>query len=339
MEKKFLKHFTVTCALGLMVVALTNFVIDPLQYYRRNTNYPLYCNDRWQVASFIKNFSFDTIILGTSLTQNFSLGQINKTMRANPIRLSIAGATIAEQLLVLKSAIKSGKVKTVIWGIDRPYFYDSQELSVFRIPIFLYQNSLSSHFRYLINLDVLSHSLRVINSSSSADADLDKYNTWGEKELFSKEAIKKLYKETIGKAKKPCKLNIDAGKKYLEEIKKLIVANPQIKFTIFFPPYSVAFQKAQFVISADNFAEDVKFRALIMETLTESKNVLFFDFETDLEIITNLDNYKDLTHYSKEINRDMIDKINNSYNIVKSENNIAKSQEAFVFLHSYNFEN
>ena len=57
----------------------------------------------------------------------------------------------------------------------------------------------------------------------------------------------------------------------------------------------------------------------------------FYDFETDLNIVADLNNYKDLTHYSKAINDQIIFSIRDNQNRVSVED-IQEQNKKFIKL-------
>jgi hypothetical protein len=108
----------------------------------------------------------------------------------------------------------------------------------------------------------------------------------------------------------------------------MIHTHPEIEFIFFFPPYSLAHHKKTYQINQLSFYEDMKFRKNMLKELTKIKNVRIFDFETDLDIISDLDNYKDLYHYRKEVNDYMVNCISEQRQLV-TQKNIADSQRDF----------
>lgn len=329
MKAGFIKYFFLAFFSVIGTCVICNLLIDPLQYYRRNMTYPLYCNDRWQVASFIKNFSFDTIIIGTSLTQNFSLSNIKEKLGGTAIKLSIAGATIPEQILVIDSAIKSGKLKKVIWGIDRSYFYSNKTIGN-SMPVFLYKGRIDAHIKYLANLDILSQSLRIIFGKSLSDPQeaLESYGSWWETAVFSKNIVFKLYKDALLKERKKASSISNRKEELFSNILTMVHTHPEIEFIFFFPPYSLAHHKIVYQSNQLGFYEDINFRKYILEEFTKIINIKIFDFETDLHIVTNLNNYKDIHHYSKQVNDYMIDCISRQKQLITLKN-IESSQRDF----------
>ncbi|MBX9805264.1 MAG: hypothetical protein K2Y18_05880 [Alphaproteobacteria bacterium] len=320
---------------------IINYIVDPLQYYRRVDAYPLYENDRWQVAAFIHTFSFDTAIIGTSMTQNFSLRNVREKLGGTPLKLSIAGATIPEQILVVESAIKSGKVKRIIWGLDRHFFHEIKGPVEREMPVFLYERRFVAHIKYLLNLDMLSQSLRLVLKNFHMDflqpprQVLESYNSWWQEANFSKSAVLASYNEGLLKKKA---LAVYTGRSHvLRNFLTLLRSHPEVEFIIFFPPLSLAYFKQECALNPDGFNEDAKFRKEVLVNLSEFKNTKVFDFETDLEIISDLDNYKDLTHYSHKVNEYIVDSISKNSRLVTSAD-IAISQASFQNLPNQPFK-
>ena len=61
-----------------------------------------------------------------------------------------------------------------------------------------------------------------------------------------------------------------------------------------------------------------------METLLSRENVKLFYFQNDREIITNLENYMDILHFSPEINRYICD------SLIKGEHRVDKDNSERV---------
>lgn len=348
LNKLFLSVFLIVIIFGISAVVGINYFNDPLQYYRYSPYQTLNVNDRWQVAGFIRSFDFDAIILGTSMTQNFSLKLIEKVMHCKPIRLSVAGLSIQEQAIILKASIKTKKVKTVIWGIDRTYLnYEAGKIQR-SFPVELYNQPLLGHVNYLINMSTTHVSIknmikRPINHQEHSD--LEHYNSWQENFVFSKNVVLKQYQEAISKISlqkteaKHTKLqsNETQIKNFERDVLQIIIDNPDIRFYVFFPPYSLAHHKMTYQSSKEGHMQEANLRKYMLVRLLNLPNVFLYDFETDLKIIANLDNYKDLTHYSKEINDFMVYSFKNREYII-AKDILEKNHRAFLSLPSHPLE-
>ena len=97
--------------------------------------------------------------------------------------------------------------------------------------------------------------------------------------------------------------------------------NHHLEFKIFFPPYSILTWKSW---EHHKYLQDMlEFKKYILRQSIKYKNVKLYDFQIAKEITHNLDNYKDISHYSGKMNRWMVQQIKeNNYLITK--NNIDK---------------
>lgn len=334
----FIKFFLSLALVFLVSSVVINFIVDPIQLYRRSEKMRLWGDSRWQNAGFIKNFDYNLVVIGTSMVQNFSPEFIKKSMHYNPMILSLAGSKIIEQGIVLETALKTKKVKAVIWGIDQCYLHYKPHSIPPSFPIHLYGNGLRGDIQYLVNFDVFFEAAwflfkKIIgrNNINPDDYSLEKYGHWHEQSTFSKDIILKEYHASL----KPKPLKQDTQNtqpanhqetNLLNDVFSIIKQYPDVQFYIFLPPYSLANYKLG--ATNNNFESHLKTREIVVRKLTSLANVSIYDFETDLSITGNLDNYKDLTHYSQHINNDIIFKIKSNINRITVDN-IQEKNDAF----------
>ena len=164
---KYLALFAaLACALtGL--VAFTNWVIDPLQYYRR-ASYPPEFSDqtRYQNPGLARHFPYDTAIIGTSVSRGFDLAQMHTLLGWDAMNLSMQGASAREQSLMLEVALRSGRVHRVLWDVNCEFLRGRRDwVSDFEgaFPAYLYSTDpLDQLTGYLLNVDTSKATLRVL---------------------------------------------------------------------------------------------------------------------------------------------------------------------------------
>ncbi|MBY0501731.1 MAG: hypothetical protein K2P93_07005 [Alphaproteobacteria bacterium] len=114
-------------------------------------------------------------------------------------------------------------------------------------------------------------------------------------------------------------------KENLKKVTEVIRSYPETQFYIFCPPYSITlFRKCHQKGLLNNFLAK---HLIIMEELLKFKNVSLFNFLNKEAIIMNLNNYRDKTHYWKEINEKMI------YSFKNNESRISNKEEALKSIH------
>ena len=125
------------------------------------------------------------------------------------------------------------------------------------------------------------------------------YN-WAEGKDFSREGVLSHY----FRHKQETMLEPDAFEENVREnaglLTQLIAKNPQTQFYFFLPPYSVVWWD-----SAVRSGERDAFlyaQERVLSQILAFDNVEVYDFQTDEEIISDLDNYMDPIHFTPQIN-------------------------------------
>nr|WP_240455002.1 hypothetical protein [Helicobacter pylori] len=113
------------CLSLLIGVGLFNYLIDPFEYFRK-AKYPIDWHERvgGTLLSFegvIKHYPYNNILIGTSISLNFSLKDIHDLLGLkDPIKLTVSGMNIGEILSLLPFAFKHQPVNTV--AMDLAFF-------------------------------------------------------------------------------------------------------------------------------------------------------------------------------------------------------------------------
>src|SRR5690606_23159968 len=151
--KRTLAVFLACSLLLSALLVLTAFVVDPLQVYRKIDWYkPVFSTEqRYQNPGLAKHYDYDTIIIGTSMTENFLPSVVDQAVGGKTMKLSIRGSTAGEHHEIAKVALETGKVKTVIWGLDYFSLKSGVRDDQGPFPFYLYDDNLWNDFRYWFN--------------------------------------------------------------------------------------------------------------------------------------------------------------------------------------------
>lgn len=327
-----IKLFTLTLILPLIM--MFNYITDPLQFYRKATyfNPQLNANERYQTPGFAKNFDYDTVIVGTSLTENFFPSNVNKTLGVKSIKLSISGSLLTEQQMILNVALRTKKVKNVLWGIDFASYAcvpgkvrDTSK----PFPYYLYDDNFFNDYFYLLSPNTTEDSLKtLIRTFSQKKSDeseaLEYYGNWNYQYKYSKNnAISGYFNLLINNCFYNETSNFDwtnIQTNLKDRLVKTIEQNPHVNFYLFFTPCSILAHKYYLEKGKDVFGNQLKARKLIVSSCDRYSNCKLFDFQTVEEIVTNYDNYRDQTHYSQDVNYKLIDFIKSDYNRITKDN-------------------
>jgi hypothetical protein len=323
------------------IVAL-NFSVDSLQLFRPATFYrPYYMSDpRTQNAGLIRSQTFDTVFIGSSLGMRYRKSDIDRVFGVTSVKLAMSGPSSAELNLIINTAL-SRHPRQVIWQMDDWMFRDGPDINTSQyFPANLYRMNLSGVSSYLFSLVTLRESVAVLlrqtritgliarTFSRFGIADVNEINTlspdFDASTIFnSKKATHafRLYRDPKNLGELAGGYNYEAMVKNFErDAIGLIEQKRDLKFTIYFPPYSIL----QFVALRD-FAPNVldiiyRFNIHALKRLSEMPNVTLFDFRDDNKISHDLDNYMDTVHHSPNIDVRVMEEIRAGLHLVDRNN-------------------
>lgn len=322
---------------SLALIGIFNYIIDPYQQYRKATFYKIpYENEKELDAGLAKNFNYDSVVIGTSMMQNFNIDDLKKTLKyQKPIKLTIAGSSVYEQNIVLNTALRHQNVKNVLIGLDFLSYYGDihrYKHGAASFPTYLYDENILNDYKYLISSDTLG---RVFEIFTKREKDNWIYNYSNMYEWRSRTNNKNILSALKNKWKDRKNFDNEAtdeekGLDYMKNnfdynLKTIIEKNHNVNFTIFFPPYSILAYKTY--EERGQLYNLVEFKKYVVNTLLNYKNVKVYDFQNANKISHNLYNYYDLYHYNKDISHWILQQIENNTYLIDNTNSYNKLLE------------
>jgi hypothetical protein len=312
----------------IVAVAAVNFMVDPLQLFRpaRLTPAAYSPDSRMQNAGLIRSQSYDTVLMGTSLAIHFRQTDIDRVLGVKSLKLSMTGSNSVDQSFVLAQALQQHP-KRVIWQVDDWIFRAAAEIdSNIYLPADLYRRNLRGVAGYLFSGRIARESLWLLVRSIPPLQPVASRLTNGM--LFSfllsnvddinalkpgfdvagtynaGQAIAAFRRITAPWRRAFLELHYDYGAMVhgLErDAIALIEQNPDVRFDIYFPPYSIL----KFVAMRDASPATLKivyeFSVYAERRLLEFSNVRLFDFRAVKDVTHNLNNYSDVIHHSPAV--------------------------------------
>lgn len=330
----YLKKYAIGLILLIALVMGVNFILDPLQFYRKATMYePQFTNNaRFQMPGIIRNWKYDTIFVGSSMSHNFVESHVNETLDVNALNATISGSSTYEQYLSANLALETGQVETMFWELNFDSFYGDIErvrADYFDFPYHLYDQNPINDVKYLFSY----YPLQLFKDTFFAnlkDEDIRRnFRTiWkfgrGQPHLEEEFVIEK-YDEKLkgtGALKRfPWEYSYETMKANFDRnILSVIKENPDVEFVLYYPPYSIWYHLNMEFKHPDIFSERMKVKHEIYKELVDLPNVRLYDFQDMKEITHTIENYIDLSHYYKVTNEFMLD-------YMKRENPIQSYEE------------
>lgn len=316
--KKWLALFGVLFSLLLGGLAGLVIYIDPFFHYHAPLKnwYYMINNERFQNDGIIRNFDYDTVVTGTSMTENFKISEVNRMWNCKAVKTTFSGASYKELNDNLEKAYSTGhKLKYVIRGIDLSHMTlpaDCMRTDLGVFPDYLYNDYYYDDVQYLLNKDVLcgyigrmvDHKFR---GGKGGMTSFDVYANWNKRFKFGKEYIfgsRKEYKKP--KFQKPF---TEEDRRLVREtvnqnIIKLAQAHPETTFYYFISPYSMASWGVEWERGSLN--KQLEIEAEAIKLMLECDNIKLFSFALNKGIVADLNNYKDYNHYGEHINSQIL---------------------------------
>ena len=325
--KNLLRFLGASIATILMAAAL-NYVVDPLQLFRRASLFPaMYSPDtRMQDAGLIRSQDFDTVLMGTSLAIHFRQSDIDRALGVRSLKLSMTGSSSREQSFVLDAAM-ARYPKRVIWQIDDWIFRDVPDVeSDVYLPSGLYRRSFAGLAGYLFNGQMARESLWILARSlpplepvvARLTSDLvfrfpihnvDDINALPPDDDVASSYNAKKSTAAFRRIIDPVRSRYLAeGYDYEAMVQAferdtvgLIGKNPDVTFDVYLPPYSILHFVAMREASPSTLKIVYDFTAYVFPRLLGFSNVRLHDFREVADVTHDLNNYGDVIHHSPAI--------------------------------------
>lgn len=324
MAQKFLKQFFTASVILLLACVLAVVVFDPFfQYHKPLKGLKAVLTDKeYQCVGSLKTFDYDSVIAGSSVSENYNNGWFDQGFGCKSIKAIRSYGATADLCYLLDIAFEHQDLKYVFYNLD-PSALEADPETTYELtgcPMYLYDDNYVNDVRYWLNKGVLMEKIPyLIANSLMGDYDENNSYNWAQWKEFNSDMILGLYirKPSVSEMK-PRDYYEDLLRKNLDMLTDRITAHPETEFYIFVPPYSMLWW--------DNIYREGDTEAYLynmeqaMKTLLEYENVKMFYFQNDREIITDLENYMDILHFSPEINHYICDSLIAGKRQVNSEN-------------------
>lgn len=350
--KKWMTIFLLLTGGMFLLTALMTAWLDPFFVYRapREGFYYTLSNERAQNAGIVTHFSYDALITGTSMTQNFRTGEAEALFEGSFVKVSFSGATFKERADLLRLALDKGEVRLVIsdaYDVSGSFLQDKDYLPEgFDYPAYLYNDNPLDDVKYLLNRDVLAQYVvpmiaRRVEGGAGGITPFDEYGAWAkEDDVYGREAFSDLsflqndvpQEALTEEERQTVRDNVE------QNLLAVARAHPETTFYYFIPPYSVIYRGMQY--GRGELVKQIEAEEEAVGMLLGEDNIRLYSFAADARITCDLANYKDMGHYGPRINTRILEAMaadDAAYRIT------AQNAEAYIrslsdlYLH-YNYE-
>ena len=332
-SKKWFHVFISLLLMCFVIIASIVIFIDPFFHYHKPQSELFYTldNERSMNYGILEHFDYDSIITGSSMTENFQTSQADKLFDADFVKVSFQGCTYKEVNDNLKVAFASKhSIKNVIRCLDMDRFFDSKDdmYDEGEYPEYLYNNNPFDDVKYLFNRDVIYTRCAKILSDYFSGHDgghtsFDDYAYWMDEVTYGKDKIMKDHSLfTAPSEVKSCELSLEEkaciSENISQNVTEIASEQPDTNFYIFNTPYSAVWWGEKY---QDGLLDkQLSAEKLIIEQLLQYDNIYVFSWNSDFKLTTNLDNYADKCHYTDTISKMIIADMSNMKHRITNDN-------------------
>lgn len=298
---------------ALLFLAFSTIVIDPFLHYHGPLSfleYPLR-DERYQNDGMARHYQYDSIITGTSMSQNFKCSEFDALWNARSLKMAYSGATFHELNESLRRAFSyQPDIRYVVCSLDGSRINTpAQQDEYTGYPEYLYDENFFNDVSYLLNKEVVPKTLAVINYTRAGEVtpDRDMYGNWSRYRMFGPgEVLRDFTPLPVSDVERPITeedvrtITENVTENYL----KTALEHPDTEFYFFFPPYSICYWDS--LVRSKQLSMQMEAQKLTAHLLLAAENVHVYDFSDRIDIIENLDNYTDTLHYSENINSEIL---------------------------------
>lgn len=343
---KIFKKIIFIVILLILLVSGTVIIVDPFFHYHKPLSFINYFmnnnQQRYMNNGIVRNFDYNAIITGTSMTENFKSSQFDELFNTNSVKVPFSGGSYKEINDNIEVALRNNKnIKYILRGLD--YWKINEEFSKMSYdsyPEYLYDNDIFNDYKYILNRGSFFQSLiNILKSiSSKSKINFDEYSSWWN-DKGGKEVVLRTYE-------RPKQENIEkflsqedikrVDKNIEENVIKLPKQYPDTKFIYFITPYSIVYFDE--LNQKNEIEKQIMTEKYMIEKILEIPNIELYSFFNKYEMITNLDNYKDAGHYIGHINDQILIWIKNKKYRLTKENYEEYIDKNLEFYKNYDYE-
>lgn len=261
----------------------------------------LFDNQRYQMPGLIRHQDYSAVVMGTSLVANYRASWFTEGIGEQTLKITIPDGWVSEFDAALGLAFRTHpQLDTVYFCFDPNILIRSDSQRTVELPQYLYNSNPLDDVEYLLNADTYQLALRSrLGRKEAKTVTLDEAYVWDGSYTFSKASALAGYpRPEVSGTVLDAGAYLDVADENLDMVCGWIEAHPDVRFHIWFPPYSILYwDKTTREGTAEAILTAVEHAA---GRLLDYDNVELHSFLYS-KPITNLDNYTDHIHCSGKI--------------------------------------
>ena len=324
-SRKWLGFVIGSTAVILMICGVCVFILDPFFHYREPANDLIYgtivrndSGEGYMNSGIVRNFDFNAVIAGSSMVENFKTSEFDNLFCGGGIKavkLPQSGGSFKEVNTICSRAFMyQPDLKIVLRSMDLSMIdmdKDTDNNGYDKMLYYLDDDNRLNDLNYLLNKEAILRGcgLNVIMATirHRERFSFDSYGNWNDSFSFGKEEVLASYERPVRTDE--IILLSDADRKRIREnieqnVTTLAKEYPNTRFIYFMTPYSICYWDS--LKQNGRLQKAIQEQEEVIELLLSCENIELYSFCDNFELICDLDHYRDIAHYSEDINSQML---------------------------------
>ncbi len=342
-SRKFTLRTITYTGVILIILAVSVCIIDPFVRYHK----PWFglaaveTEERSAVIGLARNMDYDTALVGSSMSENFVDSWFEDGVFGEKcLKAPLQGAFMGDYLPLLDELTDRKELKNLVFGLDN-YLIDKEGATdSLSIPDYFIKQPSITDIYYLLNKSTLLVYIPVffIRNSLEGRSDDNAY-VWADRYTYSKYNARADYMTTrrlVAEPEKEFDRLFEKTDMLIADLTKYIEKRPDVTFYFYAPPYSILFWDV--CVLDGSLTSEICALERLYSKLLSYDNVRLFYFQNNYEVITNLDHYRDYSHYEQAVNRMMYESMRDGKWELTKDNYYDTLLDMFYFARDYDYE-
>lgn len=351
-EKKNLRWVLLFLALvltALLAVGGLTALVDPYFLYHKPLSVFRYRlnNERYQNYGIARNFDYNAMIVGTSMSENFKPSEFDALFGVQSVKLPFSGGSHCEVKELLEFAFAHNPdVKYVIRNIDLFRAFDGKDDRDYpadSYPTYLYDDNPWNDVGYLLNMETFLEGTlgnlawTILRRPTQT---LDEYANWNDAYTFGPAGIQANYARNqvtyTGNASITEEEYRRIQENMTENVLQVAMDHPDVTFYLYVSPYSIYF--FDYVNEMGELDRYLNAQETILRLLLGQENVRLFAFYTEYDLICDPYHYRDVAHHEEAVNSQILRWIKEGHGEITEDNFEAYIDAVWEFYHAYDYD-
>ena len=260
------KNFIITLLVLIIPMLLSTVgmvIVDPYFHYHSPIDGMPYTieEDTYVNAGILKNFEYDSFIVGSSLASLMEPSIVNDRLGANTVKVTLRGASTKNGAFLMEYALKNNSdIRNIFYSLDYNALLGNKDDLNRELPEYLYDNNPINDSQYTLNKNVWINGVFTLfdkNRNTSLVTDFDEAYGFDRYVQFSRTAvISNMPDKFFSETKDNALMEYSCSKDYIDAISiiepqpnvidnisgnivPLIEENPGVQFYIYMAPLPV----------------------------------------------------------------------------------------------------